>query len=234
MKRRLALALTLLALALPPATRAQDVGVQITPVIITLPSERPITSVRIANRRPHESAFEARAYVWSQDDGRDVLTETDDVLVAPSTFIIAAHRQQIVRLAVLDPPPALRRERTYRLVVRELPPADAQPGLRLQLRLSMPVFLSPPGPTARLQAQRTQAGALLVNAGDAHVRLHTVTTAPGGQPIEGAPRYLLAGASVALPAPSGAEALTVSYTAGRGETALFERLTLETAGSPPR
>jgi fimbrial chaperone protein len=201
MRALAALALGLFLAAAPVA--AQPSGVQVSPILVSVAPENGLASVRLRNWRHAETAFEATLYAWRQEEGRDVLTVADDVVIAPSVFAIAAGAEQIVRIAA--PRPDADIERAYRLILREIAPADArESGLRVQLQFSLPVFATPAGADAALVLR----DGALVNEGRAHARL--IRVASDGEEVQ-APRYLLAGAQVALPYARGVE---ITYRAG--------------------
>jgi fimbrial chaperone protein len=81
---------------------------------------------------------------WSQKNGEEQLDETRELLATPPVLQIPAKGEQIVRVALrrdLDPT----RELTYRVIFEEVPQAAPATftGLRVALRLSVPVFVAP-------------------------------------------------------------------------------------------
>jgi|CXWL01.1.fsa_nt_gi fimbrial chaperone protein len=210
---RPALFLVPLALPLIPPASAESNGVQVTPVIIAVPPDRRVTSVRVRNWRESEVSFEVTALAWRQEDGRDVLTDTADIVVAPSVFAIAPGEEQIVRLALLGAAREAGREASYRLILRQLPAGETEAGLRVQLQMSLPVFAPPWRGEAAIEAHRTPdgAGVVLTNTGSAVARLAGVTYSPEDG-LDELPRYLLAGSQIVRPLPRGVGALRVVYT----------------------
>jgi fimbrial chaperone protein len=128
----LALGAVLVHGALSGADIARPDGVQVTPVIVEIPLERGMSSVRIHNWRDQAVSFDSEILNWSQKDGEDRLTPSKEVLVAPSVFSIPAGGEQIVRLALKAYVRGGKKERAYRLVFRELPSdSPAIGGLRI-------------------------------------------------------------------------------------------------------
>jgi fimbrial chaperone protein len=81
---------------------------------------------------------------WSQKSGAEQLDETRELLATPPVLQIPANGTQIVRVALRrDPDPSL--ELTYRVIFEEVPQAAPKDfmGLRVALRLSIPVFVAP-------------------------------------------------------------------------------------------
>lgn len=178
---------------------AQSGGIQVAPVLVALTSEDNIASLRVRNGRDRPVAFEVDVYSWRQQNGEDVLTPSNDVLVAPGVFEIAADREQVIRLGVTTP--AGQSERAYRLILRELPTQRAGGSvLGFTLELSLPVFVTPVGARAAIQTytEPRDAGSALViaNTGAAHVQIASITDADAGA-LAG-PRYLLAGSSAEI------------------------------------
>ena len=168
-------ALLLVPLALPLAgpASAETNGVQVTPVIIQIAPERRLASVRVRNWRDSEVSFEVDVYSWRQVNGEDVLSETDEIVVAPSVFAVRPGEEQIVRLAVAAAARDAGREAAYRLILRQLPAAEAEAGLRVQLQMSLPVFAPPRSVLTALEARRGDDGGVVVlsNVGTSVVRL---------------------------------------------------------------
>src|SRR5208282_5811834 len=75
------LAAFFLALVVVPTAAAQALSVL--PVNIFLSSGQMSTSLTVTNNGNSETAIQIRAYAWSQKDGDDPLTATDDVLLSP-------------------------------------------------------------------------------------------------------------------------------------------------------
>lgn len=210
--RRRALLLVPLAFGLMGPASAETNGVQITPVIIKIEPERSSASLRLRNWREGEVSFEVRAYEWRQVNGEDVLSEITDIVVAPSVFAVQPGAEQIVRLAIVADRRGTGREAAYRLVLRQLPVAETEAGLRVQLQMSLPVFAPPRSGLPNLVARRDESGAVVMsNTGSSVARLVSVDY-DGGEALEDAPRYLLAGAEFARQIPARVGAVRVTYT----------------------
>ncbi len=145
-----ALAACALAAAWVAATGAFAGDFSVSPVRVYMtPSERG-ASITIVNNGDTELAIETELFEWDQKSGGAFdLKPTEDLIVAPPQMRIAPKSRQVIRLARLVPPD-LARQRTYRVLVRELPgaaKAQAQAGYQLQLSVnfSIPIFFTPTG-----------------------------------------------------------------------------------------
>lgn len=221
----------LLALA---AAQCAWAGVfSVTPVRIYMtPKDRAI-AVTITNEADEPVALQADIYEWKQDaDGADQLVPSEDLILAPPITKLGAKAKQVVRLARLSPPDASR-QLTYRLILRELPEANAANGINVPvaLALSMPVFITPPNakPRTACEAKREDAGAVFVycaNTGNAYTQVREIVATQnartvgrfqgGAYILPGARRRIALNAEQAIPA--GALQLLVMYDDGSSQT----------------
>ncbi len=226
--RRLLLALGLSGWALAAAAAA----IEVAPVSHELAPGKTALSMTISNRGDGDVTVQVRGFVWTQADGQDQLLPASDVVVAPAIFSLAPGRQQVLRALV--PPAPAGQERSYRLLIDELPSADAAGQVRMALRLSVPVFVhgaaaAPSRLAGRLDA--AQGRITVSNAGGVRARIHDLAlVTASGERIGAAPQagpYVLGGAqrtwSVAPSRPLAAGApmaLTAFTDAGRIEVPL--------------
>ena len=116
----------------------------ISPIRAQLDSNHRTAALTLANADDSPVVVQVRVVNWSQKNGVEQLEDTRDILVTPPVLQIPANGQQIVRVALRRAPdPA--QELTYRVIFEEVPqaaPAEFR-GLRVALRLSIPVFVAP-------------------------------------------------------------------------------------------
>lgn len=143
---RVLIAALLLAAALPAAASTFDIS----PIRAELGGRQRMAVLTLTNEDDAPVVVEMRLARWSQMDGADRLEDTLDLLAAPPVMQIPARGQQIVRVALrraADPS----RELDYRIIFQEVPRAAPQGfnGLRIALRLSIPVFVAPASGAAK-------------------------------------------------------------------------------------
>ena len=131
-----------LVLALLTTIQPALAGVfSVTPVRIYMTPKDRAVAVTITNEGDSAVALQADLNVWAQKpDGTDVLTLTDDLILAPPIIKLAPKAKQVVRLALLKPADASR-QLTYRLIMREIPEVSAPQNniqVPIALALSMP------------------------------------------------------------------------------------------------
>lgn len=166
-------------------------GFSLSPLRLSIPPREASASVVAENTGDAPIVIQVRPLSWTQADGKDVRSETRDLVVNPPIFKLAPGEQQLVRVASRLGPPAAD-ERAYRAVFTEIPPRDApqkQPGLRVAVAMDIPVFVEPVVPPSvqpvRWRAERTANGVRLRvdNPGSAHFRITDVQFSADGKPL---------------------------------------------------
>src|SRR5512139_3820409 len=187
----------------------------VTPVVLTLDSRTHSASLTIKNEGNEARVIQTELLSWTQKNGADVQTPSRDILVNPPMATLQPGQSQTVRVG-LKRGADNAQELAYRLYLTEVPPPSEHfTGMRIALRLGVPIYVSPKGkPSARLgwRAARAPNGALLLtvfNDGNRHLRVDSFKVVdPGtGRALgtsRSAPFTLLAGQgrpySLALPA----------------------------------
>ncbi|MFM7524745.1 MAG: molecular chaperone [Betaproteobacteria bacterium] len=117
----------------------------VNPVRVELSAQRMSAVVEVENTSSGEVTVEARTFGWAQHSGKDQLSPTREVIVTPQVFCLKSGAKQLLRLGMLRKPDPLN-ELPYRLLIEEIPPPPSAEvkGLRVALRISIPVFLRPP------------------------------------------------------------------------------------------
>lgn len=205
MRPILALA-ALMLLGSPLAREVQAASLEIDPILVTLTDGQTATAVDVTNHGGAASAIQARIFRWTQMEDEDALTPTRDIIVSPPIFTVLDGGSQTLRL-LLRGGIATGGERTYRLLLDEVPPANAQDRQQVAftLRLSLPVFVGT-APSARLRlqwrAERGAGGQIVLTASNPgprydRVRAIEVTLSDGNHPkaiARGSNSYVLPGA----------------------------------------
>jgi fimbrial chaperone protein len=164
--------------------------VGVAPIRVDFSPGRLNGSVTITNDTDRTLTMQPTPMLWQQDaSGNDQLTPTRDFIAAPPLIEIPPKQKQVVRVALRAVEPQ-DKERTYRLLVREVPPTrpDGAPaGLQFTLNLSIPVFAYPlPGkaaPSVELFASTVANAdrlALTVkNTGQSHLQMREIRVLSG-------------------------------------------------------
>lgn len=174
LKRVLAIACGAALLLAAPAVPVAAGTLQINPVLVEIGSGRRTATVSLRNQENVPATIRAYALGWRQSDGEDVYEESAAVIVSPPIFTIPAGGTQLIRVGLRSPSAT---PQAYRLIVEEVPEASPGGGIRVALRLNLPLYSAiEAGDAAALRwsARRLPDGGWLVeaaNPGAGYVRL---------------------------------------------------------------
>lgn len=117
---------------------------QISPTRLDLAARGKSAIFTLTNTGTMPVRLQAKGFAWDQSlTGEQVLSATQDLVVFPTLFTLGPGETRKVKVGITVAPEA--RERSYRLIVEELPaPARTEgTGLRVLTRMSMPIFQPP-------------------------------------------------------------------------------------------
>lgn len=169
----------LAALAALPAPPAGASTFNIAPIRAELSPGHRTEALTLTNVDDDPVVVQVRVVAWSQRNGEEQLEDTRELLATPPVLQIPAKGEQIIRVALRrDADPG--RELTYRVIFEEIPQAAPVTftGLRVALRLSVPVFVAPAhgraAPDVTWDARTLPDGGLEIaatNHGSAHLQI---------------------------------------------------------------
>lgn len=183
----------------------------VAPTRIDLAPEQGGGSVTLENNDSQPTLVQVETFAWKRTPLTSDLEPTRELVAVPPVFELAPGARQIIRVALRQPHTGPT-EAAYRLVITEVPPPGGGGGVRFALRLSLPVFATPPGAAAHPQWRLQRDGAALrlevANLGAAHLLVQRLRLSAGGRHQEfDQPTYVLAGQrhawDLALPVAAG-------------------------------
>jgi fimbrial chaperone protein len=159
---------------------------EVSPIRLSISPASPSALLTVRNQSSEPQRFQVTAFAWKQGPGGEmVLDPTSDIVVFPTLFSLTPGDVRHLRVGSTAPIGAV--ERTYRIVVEELPPPTAPGvnGVRVLTRMNVPLFQSPTGsaPTPGIDGLAVQGGDVVFsvrNRGSAfffarHVRVNGVS-----------------------------------------------------------
>lgn len=189
-----------LALSAPAAASTFNIA----PIRVQLSAAHRTGVLTLTNADDEPVVVQVHLVAWSQQDGEERLDETREMLVTPPVLQIPANGAQVIRVALRrEPDPA--RELSYRVILEEVPQAapDSAIGLRVALRLSVPIFVAPiqgsPNADLAWETRRLADGKIEVaasNRGTGHVQVSgfDLQMAGAGEPLRAVgAKYVLPG-----------------------------------------
>lgn len=127
----------------------------LTPTLdVASPGSTALLILRNSGSRPINARF--RVFKWTQIDGRDQLTETQDLGASPKFNQIGPGLEQVRKFVRINKNDALGSEMSYRLLIEELPNVNTNFKGRFTGAYTVPVFFGPDhstSPTLSIMAQ---------------------------------------------------------------------------------
>lgn len=212
--RHLALSIPLLVTL---SVSAGAASLSVSPTRVELGPDTRSGALTLQNDADAPVTVQVQTFAWPRSAATDDLEPTRELLAVPPVFSLAPKAKQIIRVA-LRKPPAGQREQAYRLLITEVPepPGGGGAAVRFALRLSLPVFATPPG--ARPLAAWSLGGSLdaptltLANAGTAHIQVRRIELRRPAREevlqVIDAPAYVLPGGSRAWPLAAAARGIS--------------------------
>ncbi len=173
------------AMLLVPIGAAVAGALAVAPTRVELAPDQRAAVVTLQNNGAEPVLVQVQTFAWPDSAATADLAPTRELVAVPPVATIPPGEKQLIRVAVRG---AARAdvESAYRLVITEVPPELSGPraGVRFALRLSLPVFIVPPG-TAPVPAWSLEPGAdgaprlTLANRGSAHVQVRRIEVVGG-------------------------------------------------------
>ncbi len=148
----------------------------VTPLKIVLSGKSSSALLEVTNQAPEAVRLQLSVSAWDQSPAGDIqLSATEDIVLFPPLLTVEPGETRKIRLGAVTPRAAS--EKTYRVVLEELPPAKSAasgPGeIRVLTRMTIPVFLEPQrvvssGQIEGVQLRNRTASFQIRNTGNAH------------------------------------------------------------------
>lgn len=156
---------------------AAGASLEVNPVRLTLSATQPVAALTVRNVGTQPAGLHLQVMAWTQSDVADHYVATRELLATPPIFTLAPGAAQTVRVGLRRAIDA-ERELAYRLYLQEIPDSVTPQGtgVRIALRLGVPVFVLPRAPAAPLLSWRAKrdADAIVLhaqNTGRGHARI---------------------------------------------------------------
>ena len=180
---------TLLVLFFLQTEEGRTSTFNVSPLKIVLSGKSSSALVEITNQSADPLRLQLSVSSWDQSPaGEMLLHETDEIILFPPLLTVEPGEKRKIRLGAVTPRGVT--EKSYRIVLEELPPAADSPTevrnqIRVLTRMTIPVFLEAAqqvvsGHIADLTVRRSAASFEVRNTGTTHFTIHQVELAGTG------------------------------------------------------
>ncbi|MDD9317525.1 molecular chaperone [Acinetobacter lactucae] len=169
--------------------------IRISPVNVEILSNQSASSISLFNQSNESTDLQIRVFEWVQKNGQDELIPTDEIAISPPFLKLKPNDSYNLRVVRINPS-AIAGEKTYRIIIDELPkPVDsrkAAQGINVLLRSSLPVFVVNKDAITKLNwkidSNQKAPSLNISNIGNRHALLNNLTlvdtTANKSYPIQ--------------------------------------------------
>jgi len=169
--------------------------IRLSPVNVEILSNQNAASISLYNQSNESTDLQIRVFEWTQKNGQDQLTPTDEIAISPPFLKLQSNDSYNLRVVRINPAP-ISGEKTYRIIIDELPkPVDsrkAAQGVNVLLRSSLPVFVVNKDAITKLNwkidTNQEMPSLIISNIGNRHALLNNLmlvdTTANKSYPIK--------------------------------------------------
>ena len=139
--------------------------------------------ITVINEGTAKMSLQISASEWTQDGkGKDVYTETADIVFYPKIMALEKGEQRVIRAGVKGPQPL--REKTYRLFIEEIPERkkadEGKSQVSIVIRFAPPIFVRPlvesrSGSLEKVELAKGKLTVVVKNTGNVHATITAVT-----------------------------------------------------------
>ncbi len=176
---------SLTAMFVAPCVMSQAASLQVAPVLVEVPAPGAAATLKLRNEGNRPLNAQIRIFQWTQVDGVDTLTPTNDVAASPPLASLRPNTDYTIRIVRTKKEPAAGEE-SYRLLIDELPERamGQTASVNIALRYSIPVFFTISGSAApklkwEIQQRSNKPVIVATNGGDRRIRLSKLKLTDG-------------------------------------------------------
>lgn len=153
---------------------------QVSPIRIELGQGINSGVFTVSNEGQEKLNFQISVSEWTQDsEGKDVYTNTKDIVFFPKIMTLEAGEQQVIRAGIKGPLPP--REKTYRIFIEQIPERKKGRGVNIAIsfRFAPPIFVKPAsvkasGAIDAVELSDGKVKAVIKNTGNVHFKIISI------------------------------------------------------------
>lgn len=168
----LALTFALLAGLVAPA---QAASIAVSPLRLDIRPGQQMTALTVSNTGTTPVLVQGQVHAWLDSNQPDATGSSGGMMLSPPLFKLAPGGKQLVRIGWQQQTATPPDEMAFRVSLQEVPDAtETASGLRVTLRLSVPLFAQPASAEINAMSWQWQAdnrGLQVLNSGNRHERI---------------------------------------------------------------
>jgi fimbrial chaperone protein len=185
-------------LALGQSGALSAAAFRVTPIQVALSSSSSSALLTLTNESSETLRFQVSAHAWTQGrKGEIELAPTQDIVFFPALLTLEAGKERKIRVGTSTSPGPV--EKTYRIFVEELPPAEGpkevatpKSEVRVRTKMGIPIFVEPTAKArmeGAIESPALEGGQVrfrVRNTGNVHFMLLSVRiigTGPSGEAV---------------------------------------------------
>lgn len=159
------------------AANTEAASIAISPLRLDIKPGQQMTAMTVSNTGQQPVLVQGQIKVWPDGDQPEGSTSNSGMMLTPPLFKLAPGGKQLVRIGWQQQSPTPAHEQAFRVFLQEVPTqTDSTPGIKVALRLSVPLFAQPSSPEThkmdwQWQADSAEGVLQLHNYGNRHERI---------------------------------------------------------------
>lgn len=166
------------------AASVEAASIAISPLRLDIKPGQQMTAMTVSNTGQQPVLVQGQIKAWPDGDQLEGSASNSGMMLTPPLFKLAPGGKQLVRIGWQQQSPTPAHEQAFRVFLQEVPTtADSTPGIKVALRLSVPLFAQPASPEIhKMDWQWHTDNALqLHNHGNRHERISRLTVTDATQ-----------------------------------------------------
>ncbi len=118
---------------------AQTNGIAFSPLKVEFKSPQNVESITINNNSNEQKVYQIDLLQWNQENGKEILTKTKNLIASPLVVKINPRSKQIIRLGTKGLEQTSQ-EQAYRIIFNQIP-LNGPKGVQVLTNISIPIFV---------------------------------------------------------------------------------------------
>ncbi len=118
---------------------AQTNGIAFSPLKVDFKSTQQVETITINNNSNEQKVYQIDLMQWNQENGKDILSKTKNIIASPLVVRINPRSKQIIRIGTKGIEQTSQ-EQAYRIIFNQIP-LNGPKGVQVLTNISIPIFI---------------------------------------------------------------------------------------------